>query len=63
MTILAILVLLFGIFLVSDGALHRGLLSRAAPGAGTAVISMLRTGEVLVGGVIFTVLGFLASPC
>jgi hypothetical protein len=63
MTILAILALLFGIFLVTDGALNRGLLSWAAAGAGSTVVSILRLGEVLLGGVIFTVLGFLASPC
>lgn len=63
MTIVAILALLFGIALVTDGALNRGLLSWAAASAGSTAISILRLGEVLVGGIIFIILGFLASPC
>ena len=59
MTILAILALLLGIFLVSDGAFDRGLLARVFPGA----MSAIRITEVGTGGIIFLVLGFVLSPC
>ncbi len=63
MTILAILALLFGIFLAFDGAFNRGLLVTILPVAGAATVAVIRIGEVVTGGIVFVLLGFLLSPC
>lgn len=61
MTIVALLILFFGIFLVFDGAASRGLVARAVAGAGPAAVFGWRLGEVLLAGVLFILLGFLFS--
>jgi hypothetical protein len=63
MTILAILALLLGILLVSDGAFSRGLLVSLLPDPGPAIVSVIRLAEVALGGLIFAIVGFVASTC
>jgi hypothetical protein len=63
MTILAILALLFGIFLASDGAFNRGLLVTILPDPGAATVALIRIAEVVTGGIVFLLLGLLLSPC
>jgi hypothetical protein len=63
MTILAIFALLFGIFLIFDGAFNRGLLVTVLPGAGTAAVSVIRIAEVVTGGMVFVLLGLAFSTC
>jgi hypothetical protein len=63
MTILAILALLFGIFLVFDGAFNRGLLATVLQSAGETTVGVIRIAEVAAGGTVFLLLGFLLSAC
>ena len=63
MTILAILALLFGILLVSDGAFSRGLLVSLLPDPGPSIVSVIRLAEVALGGLVFAIVGFVASTC
>jgi len=63
MTFLAILALLFGIFLAFDGAFNRGLLVTIMPNAGAATVAVIRIAEVAAGGIVFLLLGFVLSPC
>jgi len=56
------MVLLFGIFLVSDGAFRRGLLITVSNLDETAA-NIVRLSEIVVGGVIFFLLGQLSSKC
>lgn len=63
MTILAILALLFGIFLVFDGAFNPGLLGVALRNAGETTVAVVRIAEVITGGIIFVLLGFGFSSC
>ncbi len=59
---LPLMVLLFGIFLVSDGAFRRGLLITVSNLDETAA-NIVRLSEIVVGGVIFFLLGQLSSKC
>ena len=63
MTILAILALLFGVFLVFDGAFNRGLLVAILQSAGETTVGVIRIAEVAAGGTVFLLLGFLLSAC
>ena len=63
MTFLAWLALLFGIFLVSDGAFRRGLLVMTIPNLNEAAESVIRVTELVIGGLIFFMLGQLVSRC
>lgn len=63
MTILGFLLLFLGIALVCDGALSRGLLLTTLPDTGEAGGAAIRLGEVAVGGLIFTMVGFVFSTC
>jgi hypothetical protein len=63
MTFLAILALLSGIFLVSDGAFRRGLLVMIIPNLNETAAVVIRLSEIVVGGLIFFLLGQLSSKC
>jgi len=57
-----LVILLFGVFLVSDGAFRRGLLITVTNLDETPA-NFVRLTEIVVGGVIFFLLGQLASKC
>ena len=63
MTVLAILALLFGIFLACDGAFDRGALVTVLPDASAPTVAVIRTAEVVLAGIIFVFLGFALCPC
>ena len=63
MTFLAILALLLGIFLASDGAFRRGLLVMIIPNLNETAAVVIRLSEIVVGGLIFFLLGQLSSKC
>lgn len=63
MTFLSILALLFGILLVSDGAFRPGLAVMLIPGLNETARLVICLSEIVIGGLIFCLLGQLASKC
>jgi hypothetical protein len=63
MTFLAILALLFGIFMLFDGAFDRGLLVTVLPNLNGATAAVIRLTEVVIAGMIFLLLGLGLSTC
>jgi hypothetical protein len=63
MTILAVFLLLAGIFLIFDGAFTSGLFATIVPNAALAAVSVVRITEVVAGGAILAIVGLAFSSC
>lgn len=60
---LPLMILLVGVFLISDGFFRRGILIVLIPNLDQTAATIIRLSEIVLGGVIFFLLGQFWSKC